>query len=314
MKNKAPFVTAQEFESIWKKVCNWGRWGEDDERGTLNYITPAHVQAAARLVRLGASVSMAIPINTTAGPDNPRPPVRHIVRSHDIPVPQGEPRFAGDYLGTEFHGDCHTHIDALCHISFKGRLYNGKPATSVSSQGPTLQDITAYAHGIVGRGVLLDIPRLRGVAWVEPGEAIMVPELEAAERAAGVTLGQGDIFVFRTGHHRRRLELGAWNNDYDGEGKAGIHPTVIPWLHERKIAAFFPDGDGEAVPCNTENMSYPIHALQIGAMGMCCADSLQFEELAPLCERERRWEFMVVASPLRLPGGTGSLFNPLAIF
>ena len=132
----------------------------------------------------------------------------------------------------------------------KGKLYNGKPVSAVTSHGPTIQDITAYAHGIVGRGVLLDIPRLRGVKWLEPGEAVTTVELEAAEKAQGVRLGEGDIFVFRTGHHRRRLELGPWNNGYDGEGKAGLHVETILLLHERKVAAFFPDGDGETVPSN----------------------------------------------------------------
>jgi len=175
-------------------------------------------------------------------------------------------------------------------------------------------DITAYAHGIVGRGVLLDVPRFRNVKWLEPGEAVTPEELEAVEKAQGVALGEGDIFLFRTGHHRRRLELGPWDNGYDGEGKAGLHVEVMPLLHKRRVAAFLPDGDGETVPCNVEGMAYPVHALQITAMGMACADSLQFEELVRVCEEENHWEFMVVAIPLRLPGGTGSLFNPIAIF
>ena len=166
----------------------------------------------------------------------------------------------------------------------------------------------------MGRGLLLDIPRLRGVKWLEPGEAVSTAELEAAEKAHGVRLGEGDIFVFRTGHHRRRLDMGPWNNGYDGEGKAGLHVETIRLLHERKVAAFFPDGDGETVPSNVEGLAYPIHALQIAAMGMACADSLQFEELVKVCEEEKRWEFLVMAAPLRLPGGTGSLFNPIAVF
>jgi kynurenine formamidase len=155
---------------------------------------------------------------------------------------------------------------------------------------------------------------LRGVKWLEPGEAVTTEELKAAEESQGVRLGEGDIVLFRTGHHRRRLELGAWDNGYGGEGKAGLHAETIRLLHERKVAAFFPDGDGETVPSNVEGVAYPIHALQIASMGMACADSLQFEELIKVCEEERRWEFMVVAAPLRLPGGTGSLFNPIAIF
>jgi kynurenine formamidase len=307
-------VSRGEFEELFQAVCNWGRWGDDDEKGTLNYIQPEHIRRAAALVRSGWSVSMAIPINKVAGPDNPHPAALHMVRGFDIRSALGEPAYCADFLGSEIHGDCYTHIDALCHIAMYGKLYNGKPMSTVTSRGATIQDITAYAHGIVGRGVLLDIPRLRGVKWLEPGEAVTTAELEAAEKAQGVRLDEGDIFVFRTGHHRRRLELGPWKNGYDGEGKAGLHVETILMLHQRKVAAFFPDGDGETVPSNVEGMAGPIHALQIASMGMACADSLQFEELITICEEERRWEFLVVAAPLRLPAGTGSLFNPIAIF
>ena len=257
---------------------------------------------------------MAIPINKVAGPDNPRPATHYMVRSYDVPSGPGETQFSMDYLATEFHGDCHTHIDALCHVAMRGKLYNGKPVSAVTSRGPTIQDITAYANGIVGHGVLLDIARLRGVKWLEPGEAVTTEEILAAEKAQGVRLGEGDIFVFRTGHHRRRLELGPWDNNYGAEGKAGLHATTMLLLHERKVAAFLPDGDGETVPANVDGVPYPIHALQLVAMGMACADSLQFEELVAVCEAEQRWEFMVVAAPLRLPRGTGSLLNPVAIF
>ncbi len=307
-------VSKAEFEKLFQAVKNWGRWGSEDEKGTLNYIQPEHIRQAAGLVRSGLSVSMAVPINKVAGPDNPRPATHYMVRTFDIHSDLGEPQFSTDYLASEFHGDCHTHIDALCHIAYQGKLYNGKPASAVTSLGPTLQDITAYAHGLVGRGVLLDVPRLRGVKWLEPGEAVGTAELEAAEKSQGIRLREGDIFVFRTGHHRRRLELGPWNNGYNGEGKAGLQVETILWMHERKVAAFFPDGDGETVPSNVEGVPHPIHALQIGAMGMACADSLQFEDLVKVCEEEKRWEFLVVAAPLRLPGGTGSLFNPIAIF
>jgi len=307
-------VSKAEFEKLFQAVKNWGRWGPEDEKGTLNYIQPEHIRAAAGLVRSGRSVSMAVPINKVAGPDNPRPATHYMVQTFDIHSDLGEPQFSTDYLASEFHGDCHTHIDALCHIAYHGKLYNGKPASAVTSRGPTIQDITAYAHGLVGRGVLLDIPLLRGVKWLEPGEAVGTAELEAAEKAQGIRLREGDIFVFRTGHHRRRLELGPWNNGYNGEGKAGLQVETVLWMHERKVAAFFPDGDGETVPSNVEGIAHPIHALQIGAMGMACADSLQFEDLVKVCEEEKRWEFLVVAAPLRLPGGTGSLFNPIAIF
>ena len=308
-------VTLAEFDAIFESVKNWGRWGPDDERGTLNLITPAKVAEAARLVRSGRQVSMAIPINKVAGPDNPNQAVHFLTQGHDIDVSSGL-SFALDYLGIAFHGDCHTHIDALNHIAYKGRTYNGRPANEViTSKGGTSLDIANLATGLVGRGVLYDIPRLRGVKWLEPGEAVTRAELEACEQEQGVAVGEGDIFVFRTGHHRRRLELGAWDNGYaPGLGKPGLHVDTISWMHERGVAAFLPDGDGETIPSNVEGMLYPIHPLQITAMGMTTADSLQLEDLARASEEEGRFEFLVVGLPLRLPGGTGSPWNPIAIF
>jgi kynurenine formamidase len=307
-------ISGADFDKLFQEVCNWGRWGADDELGTLNYIQPEHVSAAAALVRIGRSVSLALPINTVAGPDNGRPAVHYMVKLHDSDPERGEPRFAGDYLASEIHGNGRTHIDALCHISYNDRLYNGKPASSLTCNGPSLQDIAVYAQGIVGRGVLLDIPRLRGVKWVEPGDGVSYDELLQAEAAQGVRLGTGDILLFRTGHHRRRLEMGPWDNSYAGQGRAGLYPDAVRLLHERQVAAFLPDGDGETVPSNVDGVAHPIHALQIAAMGMACADNLQFEDLVEVCESEHRWEFLLVTAPLRIPRGTGSLVNPLAIF
>jgi len=309
-------VSLEEFERIFESVKNWGRWGPDDQLGTLNLITPARVRAAAGLVRSGRRVSMQIPINKVAGPDNPNPAIHFVTQGHDIDIGSSGLRFGLDFLGMACHGDCHSHMDALCHISYKGQTYNGKPAEEVlTTKGATTLDVASIGEvGVVGRGVLLDLPRFRGVKWLEPGEAVMRAELEACERAQGVHLGEGDIFVYRTGHHRRRLELGPWDNGPDGEGKAGLHVDTIPWMHERGVAAFLPDGDGEAIPSCVDGMIYPIHPLQIVAMGMMTADSLQFEDLAKACEEEGRFEFMVVGLPLRLPGGTGSPWNPIAIF
>jgi kynurenine formamidase len=308
------FVSAEEFDQLFQRVSNWGRWGPDDERGTLNYLTYTQVRASSALVCSGRTVSLSLPINAIAGPDNPHPSIHYMVRTHDVRAAHNEPQFAGDFLGSELHGDGRTHIDTLCHVAYKGKLYNGKSPATVTSRGASTMDITAYVHGIVGRGVLLDIPRFRGIKWLEPGEAVTSGEIKAAEKAERVHLDEGDIFLFRTGHHRRRLELGPWNCGFDGEGQAGLHVNTMLLLHERKVAAFFPDGDGETVPSNVEGLPYPIHALQIASMGMACADGLQFKDLVKVCEEEKRWTFMVVASPLRLPGGTGSLFNPIAIF
>jgi kynurenine formamidase len=308
-------ITRAKFDELFESLKNWGKWGPNDARGTLNYITPDKVAAAARLVKTGRSVSMEIPINTVAGPDNPNPAIYYMNTTHDIDVGAGEGlHFATDFLGMQFHGDCHTHIDALCHIAYNGELYNGRPSDLVTARGALGLDITAYGSGIVGRGVLIDIPRLRGVKWLEPGEMVGAAEIEAAEAAEGVWLGEGDVMVFRTGHHRRRLELGAWDPGYTGGGRAGLDPFSMTLLHERKVAVFLPDGDGETVPANVEGIYYPIHPLQVTAMGMCVADSLNLEDLARACEEEGRWEFLVTLAPLQIPRVTGSPFNPIAIF
>jgi len=308
-------VSLAEFDAIFESVKNWGRWGADDELGTLNLITPEKVRAAAGLVRTGRRVPLAIPINRTAGPDNPSPALHYIVQGHDIDIGSNGVRFALDFLGMAFHGDCHSHVDALNHISYKAQTYGGRPALEVvTTKGGTTLGMDNVNQGLVGRGVLFDLPRFRGVKWLEPGEAVTRAELEACEQAQGVRIGEGDIFVYRTGHHRRRVELGPWDNSPGAEGKAGLHVDTIPWMHERGIAAFIPDGDGEAVPSCVDGITYPIHPLQIVAMGMLTADSLQLEDLAAACEQEGRYEFMVVGLPLRLPGGTGSPWNPIAIF
>jgi kynurenine formamidase len=307
-------MSVAEFETLFESLKNWGKWGPEDVKGTHNYVTPDKVRAAAALVKSGRSVSMEIPLNTVAGPDNPAPVFHYMNTTHDIDIGSGELRFATDYFAMQFHGDCHTHIDALCHIAYKGKLYNDRPANLVTARGALKMDIPDYGSGLVGRGVLIDIPRLRGVKWLEPGEIVYRDEVEAAEKAEGVRLSEGDFMVFRTGHHRRRLELGAWDAGYTGEGRAGIDPYVLELLHERKVAAFLPDGDGEVVPGPMETIQYPIHPLQIVAMGMICADSLNLEAVAKACEEENRWEFMVVLAPLWLPKGTGSPFNPIAIF
>ena len=317
MSTKGGTVSLEEFDRIFESVKNWGKWGPDDQVGTVNYLTPDKVRTAASLVRTGRRVSLGIPINKVAGPDNPHQAIHFVTLGHDVDLASSGVRFALDFMGIACHGDCHTHVDALCHVSYRGKTYNGKPADEVvTSTGATTQDITAYKTGIVGRGVLLDLPRFRGVKWLEPGEAVNRAELEACEAGQRTRVGEGDILVFRTGHHRRRLELGPWDNAAppQGQGKAGLHVDAIPWMHERKIAAFLPDGDGETAPSVVEGVTYPIHALQIVAMGLLASDSLQFEDLSEACESEGRYEFMVVGLPLLLPGGTGSVWNPIAIF
>jgi kynurenine formamidase len=304
-------MSREEFDKLYDEVCNWGRWGDDDEKGTLNYLTPALVKKCAALVKTGRQVSMSRPIETTAAADNESPAVHRMTKLYQARSSTEEPQFVSDYLGGELHGNAYSHFDALCHVAYRGRLYNDRPVDLVTRNGAKLMDITQYARGIVGRGVLLDIPRLRKSKWLEPGESVTAEELEEAEKAEGVRLGQGDVLVFRVGQNLRRRELGAWDVE---QGRAGLHPGAMQFLHERKVSAFLPDGDGETIPSPVDGVRYPVHALQIASMGLACGDSLQLEDLAKACIAEDRWEFMVAIAPLVIPGGTGSLANPIAVF
>jgi kynurenine formamidase len=303
-------LSADEFKALFDRVSNWGRWGADDERGTLNFLTPAKVRAAADLVRSGETVTLSVPLNTTLGVDNPVPADHHMTMLTDADIGSGTLRFAKDYVGADYHNPSHSHIDAFCHVAFEGALYNGKPSASLTAKGAEVDAIEVLKDGLVGRGVLLDVPRLRRVPWLEPGEQIFPDELEGCEREQGVAVGEGDILLVRTGHVRRLAELGPWDTD---SARAGLHPTAALFLAERRIAALGSDGNNDTAPSKTEGIDFPIHALTLNAMGVHLLDYLQFEDVLTACERAGRWEFLFVAAPLRVVGGTGSPLNPIAI-
>jgi kynurenine formamidase len=299
-----------EFRALFDRVSNWGRWGDDDQRGTLNYLTPNRIAAATRLVRQGETVSLSCPLNTEREPDNPEPADHHMTMLTDVDIGSGSLRFAKDYVGVDYHNDGHSHIDALCHVAFDGALYNGRPSDSVTTDGAAVDTVEAMKDGVVGRGVLLDIPRLRGVDWLEPGEHLFPADLEGAERKQGVAAGEGDILLVRTGHTLRLEELGPWDT---ASAKAGLHPACAAFLSERGVAALGCDGNSDTAPSTTEGVGFPIHALALNAMGMPLLDYLRLEDLTAACERAGRWEFLLVAAPLRITGGTGSPLNPIAI-
>ena len=303
-------VTADEFSELFRSVSSWGRWGEADERGALNRLVPEQVAAAARLVREGTSVTLSLPLNTEARADNPDPAVHFMTTEGHGDNGPGRLRFAMDFVGADYHHDGHTHIDALCHVAYEGLLYNGTPASAVTARGATAESIEVLASGLVGRGVLLDIPRLRGQPWLEPGEHVFRDDLEAAELEQRVAVGEGDVLLVRTGHTRRLSELGPWPT---AQLKAGLHPTAMRFVAERGVAALGGDGNNDTAPSSTEGVEFPIHVLALNAMGVHLLDYLQLEDLLAACERAGRWEFLFVAAPLRIPGGTGSPLNPLAI-
>jgi kynurenine formamidase len=303
-------LTAAEFRELFETVSSWGRWGADDERGALNYLTAARILEAARLVRTGESVTLSLPLNTHLGVDNPAPADHRMTMLADEDIGSGTLGFAKDYVGADYHNPSHTHIDALCHVAVDGALYNGKPSAALTPEGATADAIDVLKDGLVGRGVLLDVPRLRGVPWLEPGEHIFPDELAGCEREQGVTVDEGDILLVRTGHARRHAELGPWDTE---SAKAGLHPTCAHLLAERRVAALGSDGNSDTTPSLTEGIDFPIHALTLNAMGIHLLDYLQLEDLVAACEREGRWEFLLLAAPLRVIGGTGSPLNPIAI-
>ncbi len=298
-----------EFRELFERVSNWGRWGPDDERGTLNHLTPARVAAAAGRVSTGLTVSLSRPLNTKHELDNPEPADHHMTLLGGREQHEGL-AFAKDYIGVDYHNDSHSHLDALCHVDFDGALYNGRPSESVTEDGAAAETVEVMKDGVVGRGVLLDVPRLRSVDWLEPGEHILPVHLEEAERAQNVTVEEGDILLVRTGHASRLEKLEPWD---PANAKAGLHPSCANFLSERCVATLGCDGNNDTAPSTTEGVGFPIHVLALNAMGMPLLDYLRLEDLTAACARAGCWEFLFVAAPLRITGGTGSPLNPIAI-
>lgn len=299
-------ATRAEVEEIFERVKNWGRWGPEDERGALNFITPAVRQRAAATVQDGVTVSCALPLNTVSSAENPSPVTHLMVRAGDSP----DVAFSADYIAIAPHGMAHTHLDALCHVFYKGQMYNGFPASAVLSTGATRCAITAGEQGIVSRGVLIDVPAVRGADWLEPGEPIHPADLEAAEERQGVRVEEGDILLVRTGRHRRAARVGAWNGR---ESLAGLHASCLPWLHERRVAVLGCDGVSDVVPSRVEGAGMPIHSVAIPGIGLHLIDNAQLDDLADACAERGRWAFLLTLAPLRLARGTASLVNPVAV-
>ena len=301
---------AKTFEA----TKNWGRWGAEDEAGALNYITPKRRAAAATLVRDGFAVSCARELPVEPSIENPHPAHHHMLMAGDVAdslVP--DLGVTMDYIGVAFHGMATSHIDAFCHVAVNGKLYNGFSIGDVKSNGARRGSIMVARDGIVGRGVLLDIPRLRGVQWLEPQERILPEDLERAEAAAGLRVGEGDLLLVATGRDARRAARGPWHPTE--VGLAGLDARCVPWLHERRIAVLGSDGVSDALPGgSTPGWPLPLHQFCLVGMGVHLLDNLALAELAAACAERQRWEFLFTVAPLRVAGGTGSPVNPIAVF
>jgi len=304
-----PTMPAATFRALYERLRGQARWGPGDRRGALNHITAQRLAAAAAEVRAGRAITLAAPLAGSA-PDNPEPGARHMKRLPGEPSDVPGVSFAADQITMNVHGDVDSHIDALCHVCYGGTLYNGVPAGAVTSRGAAELSIDDARDGIVGRGVLLDIPRLRGVPWLEPGDHVTAAELAAAEQAQRVRVGPGDLLFVRFGHRRRRGELGPWDV---ARSRAGMHPGAVEYLAERQVAALGSDSNSDTAPSLVDGVAFPVHVLAINALGLHLLDYLQFDDLVPACEAAGRWSFLCVIAPLRLPGGTGSPVNPIAI-
>ncbi|MEJ2131484.1 MAG: cyclase family protein [Gammaproteobacteria bacterium] len=307
-------ATSADMKALFESVKNWGKWGPEDERGALNYITPEMTARAAALVQDGTTVSCALEFPTRPAPDNPRPAQHMMVVAGDACTSTGVPGMeaAMDFIGVAFHGMAVSHIDALCHVFVNEQMYNGFDASDVKSIGAMRNSIMAAKDGISGRGVLLDIPRLKGVDWLEIGARISPDDLEAAEAEQDVRVEEGDILLIATGRDARRNAVGAWS---PVEGLAGLDARSVSWLHERRVAVLGSDGVSDAIPNeDAEGWPMPIHQCGIVGIGLHLLDNLRLDTLAETCASKRRWEFLFVVAPLRVARGTGSPVNPIAVF
>jgi kynurenine formamidase len=301
-------MTMADVERLFTEVSNWGRWGEEDQLGALNLITPEKRKSAVLLVKEGISVSLARNPEEQVAADNPSPFHQQMLKTGNEPGNQ----WAMDNYSVSYHGFAHTHVDSLCHLIFKGKMYNGFPAQQITEQGTNRLSIHNLKQGIFTRAVLIDIPSLRGVPYLEPATPIYPEELVAWENRAGIKVASGDVVFFRTGRWARRAEKGPWSAEEDGV--AGLHASCGKWIRERDVAMVGSDAAMDVIPSGVPGISHPIHLLTLNAMGVHIFDNCDLEAVSKMCDKLQRWEFLITASPIPVEGGTGSPLNPIATF
>lgn len=298
-------------------LSNWGRWGDNDQKGCLNLITPEKRKQAASLVRDGIPVSCARPITTDMTPEVTYQVQRYMVdsgegRDTDPPERRLVRRGAAEFIGMVFHGQTITHIDALSHYSWQAKLYNGRPANLITSrEGAQSHSIEVASEGIVTRGVLLDITRVKGTPWMAVDDPVMPEDLEAAERLEGVRVEEGDILLVRTGNYRMRLENGPRPRT---EPATACQVACTPWFKERGVAMLGTDTSNDIRPSHYATITAPLHTVSLVTLGMWLIDNANLEELSQACQERNRYEFMLTLGPLRLRNVTGSPVNPIALF
>jgi hypothetical protein len=305
-----------ELLSWMDSLSNWGRWGADDQRGTLNLVTPEVTLKATRLVKEGVAVSCARPWTYDAAPDvDPRRVPQHYMLASGEAYRPGEGpdrQVAMDYIGVAFHGRTVTHIDSLAHFMWDGALYNGASSRLVrTTEGATSHGVGNAHTGVTTRGILIDAPWLRGIGVVPPGDGVGLADLDAALSQCGVQPQAGDVVLLRTGQLGRRDRVGPLPAD---AGSSGPLPELLPVLRERDVAVLGSDTGNDVQPTGYERFSNPVHQIGIVRLGLWILDNAWLDDLAEACRARRRWEFLFTILPLRIPNATGSPVNPVAIF
>ena len=301
-------VTAAMVDSWMKELSNWGRWGKDDQMGAINLITPVKRKQAAALVKDGVSVSLARNTETEKAADNDSPFGHTMNNTGKNPL---EGAYSMDLISVSYHGWAHSHMDSLCHMFYKGKMYNGYSQEEVTAKGAQKLAVTNFKNGIFTRALLMDIPRLKGLPYLQPGTAIYPEDLDAWEKKAGIKVGSGDVVLIRTGRWAIRDSKGAWNISSNA---AGLYASCTRWLKSRDAAVLGSDGASDVMPSGVAGVNQPIHQLVLIAMGMPIFDNLDLEAVSAEANKRQRWEFLITASPLAISGGTGSPFNPIATF
>jgi len=314
-------VSEDKLRALALAVRNWGRWGPDDELGTLNYITPDAIAKAAQLVTTGKVFALGIPLDRQGPQSGTRQRFNPI---HAMFRDGGDaPRTPDEVLAMEGYGgsddwivmplQCATQWDSLAHIFYEGQMYNGYDATLVTSTGAARNSIFKTRDRIVGRGVLLDVARDQGVRALEPGYAITVDDLERTAASAGVTVERGDLLLIRTGHMSRYLDRGDWRN-YDLDPFPGVSVYTAKWMHEKQIAAVASDNYAvEVRPSELRGFRNPFHVVAIPNMGLTLGEIFYLEELAADCAADGRYAFLLVAPPLPVTRAVGTPINPYAL-
>jgi len=319
--DKYPRNLAKADIELWMtELSNWGRWGKEDQAGTINLITAAKRKQAAALVKDGISVSMSLdadipppgesaaPALATGGRQRPRHTWEHVMRSNGIGRTEG---YVVDSYSVSFHGNNTTHLDTLSHYIYGGKIYNGFPGDTINSWGATRNDVMPYKDGILTRGVLIDMPAIKGVPYLGDDEAVYPEDLEAWEKKTGLKIESGDAVFLRTGRWRRVAEKGPLNLN---QQTPGLYASCAKWLKQRDIALLGSDVVQDVRPSRVEGVNQPIHQLLLVAVGTPLFDNCELEALAQAAAQRRRWAFLFTVAPLRVPGSTGSPANPIATF